>query len=194
MPPGDELEAARHAFERGNAPLDRVARDAEADRGGDNAQNVVDVRPAHERRPNRETPGRAVHVERQPLERRVNRRRADIGRVVDAECQDGRSAGGQLGAARIVNVDDGWRARWQHLEQPALGREVLLHVTVKIEMVAREVGENRRGEAEVRDAMQRERVRGDLDRARRAPAVDHLPKEPLDFCRLRRRVRRVSLV
>ena len=42
------------------------------------------------------------------------------------------------------SVDDAGRVGGKHLEEPALGREVRLHVLVEVEVVARQVGEDRR--------------------------------------------------
>ena len=58
-----------------------------------------------------------------------------IGRVSDLD---------ERCAARIVDVDHGRRVGRQHLEQPTLRREVVVHAPVEVEMVARQVGEDRR--------------------------------------------------
>ena len=59
----------------------------------------------------------------------------------------------ERGAARIIEVDHAWRIARQHLEQATLRAEVRLHVFVKIEMVAREVREDRAVELKSDDAI-----------------------------------------
>ena len=100
----------------------------------------------------------------------------------------------QLLAPRIVDVDDRRRSRRQHLEQPPLGCEVLLHVAVEIEMIARQVREDARRESDAGHALQHQRMRRDFHRAGTAAAIDHFAKQPLHFRGFRRRVRCVALV
>ena len=77
----------------------------------------------------------------------------------------------------------------QQLEQPPLGGEVLLHVAVEVEVVARQVGEDAGGEAQVVDAPQRQRVRRHLHHAGAAAVGHHLAQHPLQLGRFRRRPR-----
>ena len=80
-------------------------------------------------------------------------------------------------AARIVDVDQARRVARQHLEQPALGLEVLLHVGMEVEVVAGQIREDARRERHAVDAMQRQRVRRHFHRAGAAPAIDHLAQQ-----------------
>ena len=177
---GDELEAAGNAFERCNSPLDRIGWNA---RGPSRRRRRRGCyrRSAGRREAIESSDGRTDSPRRTPTLRATTEsrpRRTSARWSMPYVITRGFSRG-QLGAARIVQIDDRRGAGRQHVEQTALGREVLLHVAVKIEMVAREIREDRGREPQVRDAMERERVRGHFDRARRAAAIDHLAKQPL---------------
>ena len=73
------------------------------------------------------------------------------------------------------------------LEQPALGREVVLHRRVEVEVVLGEVGEDAAAKWIAVGAVQLERVRGDLHRARPVARVEHRPERRLQVDRLGRR-------
>ena len=62
------------------------------------------------------------------------------------------------GRPRIVRVDDPGGTVGQHLEEPALGDRVGLHVAVEIEMVAGQIGEHAGREPRAIDAPEGERV------------------------------------
>ena len=112
------------------------------------------------------------------------------GAVVRGRSQREGDGGGEVGGqplpVGVVDVDDA-DARIS-LEQSALGREVVLHVGVEVEVVLREVGEERRREVRAVDAMERKRMRGDLHRAGPIAAVEHRPEGGLEVDRLRRGV------
>ena len=74
-------------------------------------------------------------------------------------------------------------------EQAPLGREVVLHVGVVVEVVAREVGEEGRREAGARHAPLHERVGGDLHRAGGVAGVAHPGEQRLEVDRVGGRVR-----
>jgi hypothetical protein len=63
---------------------------------------------------------------------------------------------------------------------------------VKIEVVARQVGEYAGGESHAVHAMKRQGVGGDLHRARAAAAIPHFAQEALYLGRFRRRVCRLA--
>ena len=75
------------------------------------------------------------------------------------------------------------RAGREHLEQPALGLKVRLHVGMEIEMIACEVREHRRGERHAVHAAQRQRVRRHLHRRRHGirgrPSRAAAPERPV---------------
>src|SRR5262245_55591957 len=87
----------------------------------------------------------------------------DLGSIRQAVGDDGtrnlREQGGTLG---VVGVDDG-RAAWsEQLQEPRLDATVVLNRTVIVEMVAADIGEDRRVEFNPRHAPLTERVARDL--------------------------------
>ena len=72
-------------------------------------------------------------------------------------------------------------------EQRPLGQEVVLHVRLEVEMVLGQVREHGRGEGDRLGAPERQRVRGDLHRARPVAPVEHRPQIGLQVDRLGRR-------
>ena len=79
----------------------------------------------------------------------------------------------------VVGVDHPRRLGRQHLEEPALGREVRLHVLVEVEVIAGQVGEDGGGEAHAVDALEGQRVRRHLHHARAVAVRDHVAQESL---------------
>ncbi len=75
----------------------------------------------------------------------------------------------------------------ERVEQDPLGREVRVHVAVEVEVVAGEVREDRDLELEAVDALEGERVRGDLEDGAAAAGVHHLAEERLQVGGLGRR-------
>ena len=63
---------------------------------------------------------------------------------------------------------------------------------VKVEVVARQVGEDGGGETHLVDAAKRQRVRRHFHRAGAASTVDHLAQEALNVGRFGRRARRLT--
>ena len=145
---------------------------------------LYDIRLADERRSQRQRAARRAHLERQAVHRERERSRPDVGWRVDRVGHRPRCGGPKGVASRIVEVGHADAARRQHLEEPALRPEVVLHVPMKIEMIAREVGEHRGAEMEVVDTAQRQGVRGCFDHARTAARIDHVAQHPLQFRRL----------
>ena len=91
-------------------------------------------------------------------------------------------------AVGVVHIDDA-RARGARagaFEQAALGGEVLLEGLVKIEMVAREIGEDGGGEPATPQAIQRQRVRTGFQHGVRAAGVNDLGEKALQVQRFRR--------
>ena len=181
-----------------DAPLDRVGRQVER-RSRRRRRRGCCRRSAGRRAATASPAGRAASRPRTPALRATTESavaRTSAG-VIDRRRSSTRgSARGELGAARIVDVDDRRRAGRQHLEQPALGREVLLHVAVKIEMIAREVREDRRRRsARWRRAAARARAttlpsRRPCSRGRPSRAAAAGPRTPPASCATRRARRR----
>ncbi len=154
-------------------------------RGGDRREDVVDVGPADQPRLDADRAARRPHVERQPLERKRQRAGRDVGRAIDGVGHRPAADLGQRQPARIVDIDQARRVARQHLEQPALRLEVVLHVGMEVEMVARQVREDarrerhrrRRGGATARATTLPSRRRGSRRRPSRAasPAARALP-------------------
>ncbi len=101
--------------------------------------------------------------------------------------------GGQPRPVWIVHVDHGNPRRGVR-EQSLLGLEVVLHRRVEIEVILRQVREDRRGQMDRVGPMQRQRVRGDLDRTRLVTGLEHRPERPLQVDRLRSRALDIALV
>ncbi len=70
----------------------------------------------------------------------------------------------QLFAPLVIGVDDGgvWRARTGALKEPALGFEIVVEGFVKIDVVAGEIGEDRRGKVAAPNAIEGQSVRTGL--------------------------------
>ena len=86
-----------------------------------------------------------------------------------------------------VRVGGVRRGRAAAVEEARLGREVVLHRAVEVEVVLRQVRERRRREAHAVDPVQLERVRRHLHRAGPVAGVEHPPERPLQVDRLGRR-------
>jgi hypothetical protein len=84
--------------------------------------------------------------------------------------------GDETAAVLVVLVDDGARWAGDLREEDLLGREVVLEVLVKVEVVAREVRENGRGEPHTVGPLQSQRVRGDLHDGVLDAGIGHLGK------------------
>jgi hypothetical protein len=124
-------------------------------------------------------------LERGPGDVALRRRGAEVRvRAGGREARDGRRLRQQTPAVRVVGVHDGGRARFAQVEQAPLRGEVTLHVAVKIEVIARQVREDRDVEPAALRAVERERVRGDLHRGGGHPLGDQLGEDLLDHGRL----------
>jgi hypothetical protein len=93
--------------------------------------------------------------------------------------------GRELCADRIVDVEHLAR---REIEQLALRCDVAFEGAVKIEVVARDVGQHRGRKADVVDALQRQRVRGDFHRDGRRAGGAHLRQQRVQVERQRGRV------
>ena len=98
---------------------------------------------------------------------------------------------GQLGdealSPGIVLVDDGRPLLGVEHEELLLGREIVLHRLVVVQVLAAEVGEDGHVEADARDPLEVERVGGDLHDAVGHAVVEHGPEHPLEVGRFGRR-------
>src|SRR5450759_2615617 len=84
----------------------------------------------------------------------------------------------QTSTPRVVDHDDA-TPRLTRCEQPSLVVEVALHVAMEVEVVALEVGEADDIELETVHPTERERMRRDLHRAGRRPALVRHSKDRL---------------
>ena len=91
---------------------------------------------------------------------------------------------------RIGEIDDRGRIRTQPREEPGLRGRVGRHVAVVVEMVAREVGEDRDVEVDVRDPALVERVAGGLHHDPLAPGLREIPEQACERDSARRGERR----
>ena len=188
------LEAARDAGTLRDADAREVGVEAERDDGREGAEGVGDVvapGDAHLRLQRRlwchQFEGRAVTDA-------LDRARADVGvDGVDPVGEDRRRSGGcEIAPRRIVGVEDrsrsdGAAGRFaEALEEAHLRRAVRLAGAVEVEMVGAEVGQHPDVEVDIREALQREAVRGRLDDGVVAARLGHLGEQALDGRRLLR--------
>ena len=131
---------------------------------------------------------------RKPGQRHLDRPRRDVGGRVDGVGDRPLADLDERGPARIVHVDHARRVGRQHLEQPALGGEVRLHVFVEVEVIARQVAEHAGGEAHAVDALQRQRVRRDFHHRGAAALLQHLAQQLLHVGRFRRGARGFAIL
>ena len=151
----DGLEAAGHGIDPGQRRDDRLVRDAERARGGHGAEHVVDVEAPRQRRAQLE----AARAERRAGEVAGDRRRPQVGvGRVDRDRDDRRAVelACEAGAVGVVDVDD--RHRRAGFEQAPLRRVVVVHRRVEVEVVLREVREDRGSPVDRVGAAECERV------------------------------------
>jgi hypothetical protein len=98
---------------------------------------------------------------------------------------------GQQRTGVVVHVDDGG-LQADPAEQQALGGPVVVHAAVVVEVVAREVGEQRHLDARARQALLDDADRARLDRAGGEAVVDHAAERGLQKHRVGRRQARRS--
>ena len=98
----------------------------------------------------------------------------------------------KLRAVGIVHVDHArvWRARPRAREQQPFRREIFFERFVVIEMIPRQVRENRHREMAARKPLHGQRVRTRFEHHMRAARVANLGENLLQVERLRRRIRR----
>ena len=137
---------------------------------------------------------RRRHVEAQARQRHVDRSRRDVGGRVDRVGDRAPADLDERRPARIVQVDHAGRVGRQHLEQPALGGEVRLHVLMEVEVIARQVAEHAGGEAHAVDALQRQGVRRDFHHRRPAAVLQHLAQQLLHVRGFRRGARGFAIL
>ncbi len=127
-------------------------------RGRRRRQDVVDVRTPDQPRFDRDRASGRADLERETGQRELERPGRDVGVAGDRECDRFAANVDQRRAAGIVEVDRAGCVGGQHLEESALREEVVLHVLVKVEMVAREVREDPGREPHAVDAFERQGV------------------------------------
>ena len=183
----DGLEAPGHAPGAPAAPRgDRRVVDAQRARHDDRAERVEDVEAARQRR-----------AQLEPVDREGRAARVGASTAVARTWASGASRpmrialGKSRGQARAVGVVDVDRPRSSRpgLEQPPLGQEVVLHVGVEVEVVLREVGEDRRRPVDGVGAVQGERVARDLHDDRVVAGGEHVGEGALQVDRLGRGAR-----
>jgi hypothetical protein len=155
---GRNLEAAWDTGKFFKALFDRFDRHTERGRRSSGCEDVVHVRFADQFRFHVRHALRHPHVEGEALEPEGERTGSHI--RVPADRVGHRPAGDfrQRHTSRVVNIHNAGCIRRQHLEQPALGGEVRLHVLVKIEMIPRQVREDSGSKVDSIDATHRQRV------------------------------------
>src|SRR5664280_1508987 len=176
----DAFEAPGDGFEVGDAARDDFRREPVGEAGGAGRENVIDVDLADERRFDGEALFAECQVEAQPAEAGSDVARAQNGLRAESVPQHF-GLGMHLDAARplIVAIEHGVARRGSAGagEEQLLGGEVSFHIAMKIEMVARQVGENRGVEVETVNAAEREGVGGDLHGDVRAAGAFQLAQQ-----------------
>ncbi len=137
---------------------------------------------------------RRARVERQPVERRAQIDGNDVRSRVDGVGHGAGSDARQLRAATIVEVHHRDRLLRQQLEEAPLGGEVVVHVAVEVEVIAREIREDPGGEAQIVDAFQRQRVRRHFHHAGAAALIHHLAEHRLQLRSLGSRALRLDFL
>ena len=189
LPLGDRLHAARHGHDGTQRLRHPLEREPERVAGGHRDERVGGVEAAAQRQLDLGLAGGRAHRERVAAEARAVRRRLPVGRAVERDRHRRVESLGEPPAPLVVDHDD--RASdVELLEQPQLGREVALHVGMEVEVVLAQVRERRGREVDAVGAVQLERMRGDLHRARAVARVEHLPEGRLQVDRLGRRAHR----
>ena len=187
LPLVDGLEPSGHTRERGEPRCDRLVVDVEQLRGGDGAENVLDVEaPAQGRAqvdPSRPE-ARAGGIEPKAFG-------TDLGVVGEPEGDERRPPGlrellGEPAPQLVADVHSG-RGRRRTREEAALGGVVVLHRPVEVEMVLGQVREHERVEADAVESAQRRRMRRGFERDAAVAGVEHLAERALEVDRLGRR-------
>ncbi len=195
----DRLEApwdANAALERAKQPLQLSA---ERMRRRQRTERVSDVEPPRHRQAHPAHSARRAQVEAGTREveaqifREVVRREPLAAGRLYGERDRTVELARQPRAVGVADVDHAER-RAMLGEQAALGQEVILHRVVEVEVVLRQVREDRRREVHRVGATELERVRGDLDRARPVAAVEHRAEHRLQIDRLRGRASHLALL
>src|SRR6185295_3256912 len=155
--------------------------------GGHRGEDVRQVEPAEER--GRDLERAARRGDLRPDAAPVERRGADrdppalaVGPGIGAGV-----AGREPAAGLVLEVDHRLAARLEALEQPGLGGEVGRHVRMKIQVVARQVGEHRGVEARAVDPTLLESVGRDLHRDGGGSRRAHRAQRAEEVARLGRR-------
>ena len=195
---GDALDAAWHLRAGGDAGRDHLRRHAErrADAAGD--QHVLDVEIAEQRDRQLERASGERHARARTVHAHVGHLQTHlcVGDAGDADHARAAAAGRlrEPGAGGIVDVDDRAAALGQVVrEQQRLRVAVGRHRAVEVEVLGREIGEDRDVDLVAADLPERERVRRRLEHAPRAAGDEQLGKELLYLHRLLRALARFVL-
>ena len=196
LPRLHELEAPGHRRERAERRADVRGRDVLRERRAHGAHDVVDIEDARDvqrelhaaerRMDEREARAVCAHVDILGAQRRL--RRVDgVGEVVALRVRE------HARARFVVDVHDGrlalLHARLAHMvEEARLRAHVVLERLMVVEMILREVREDRRIELDARDAVLVERVGGDLHDDVVHARVAHARERVLQLDDIRRRV------
>ena len=152
------LEAPAHGLQVANARFDRGDGNSDDERRADRAEPVVEVRQAEKSRVDADVSVRRDDGAAQAID-------GDgeivggphIGAFSERECGCAEVAREAAAAVFVVDVDDGRLPRAVDLiEEDALRGEVVIEVSVKVEVLAREVCEDSGGETDAVRALERE--------------------------------------
>ncbi len=104
----------------------------------------------------------------------------DVGMRAEGQLRGGKGlVAVELAAPIVIHADDRRRGSRQRVEQDCLRRKVLLHGGMVVEMVAREIREDRHREVDAQYAPLRQGMRGDFHHRARAPDRHHLAEHLL---------------
>ena len=181
----DFFEAASDRLQVSDSRLDRLARDADYDRGAHRGHPVVEIRLAEEVGVDGDVADGGVEFAVQAFNRHFDCR-CDVC-VAHAECEGVAEIGNETATVLVVAIDDG-RARVRDLvEQDSLRGEVAVEILMKIEVVAREIREDGGRELDAVRSLQRERVRRHLHHRVVHAGIDHLREPFVQHDRIGRR-------
>ena len=172
----DAFHPARYGPHGGETAHDRLIVDAGRAREADRGERVGNVEPAGQV----DLDVHAAGVEMRSVALQDDVRRAQLRHAIDRVRGRRRKLTGERAADRIVDVEH--RERRQ-VEEVPLGGDIAPKRAVKIEMVARDVGQYRRAKVHVVGAPQRQCVRGHLHRNRARAGVAHFRERAMQFDR-----------